>query len=894
MVKKKYNKTTPLREEDDDLNIDDDLETGTDTKTTDTDDIFDDSATFLADKTLGIGASAIQPKAVDTSATDEYLAEIEKPASASVYDKMAARYRSQGEGAVLRTQKNLANLFAPTITLIKEREAAASARFTLLKEKMPEFDESTIFGDQSGSPMPIVDEVKNISSTVKDDLRMLSRLNPNDDRYDEIRKRVEKNQDVIVKFDQINKKLLEIRNAGTDESQWSAGMDETTADMWRDIYTSNGKNIKIQDGKLVWTDTKGTTSYDFEFNYDFFYDANENPIQDQNIRRRTPDGRALYSLGNSSEEKIQNADKSYVETLQEQLNILNITDSDGNALEVDGEWGPKSQSAYDKYLKNKDNLEKAWLDENLTDEEKKEFQVGPTTGVGETRTIDLSAIGDGPTMIDNEATNLDRVIKGEVQKFIEMDGTIDDPMYNQMIKAKLFELNKLSPQGIKSLIFDGMNTDDDDLFTGSNTNSFLEGIVRNHYSEDLSAEEIAEKIDLMRSGDVTQQYKDENGELKTLRSQYMKWYKGEIDGMIEGGKKSKVVSSATGNTNTRSSSSSSSSSKNNLSKTGDYTKTGVNFTYGTRGTSTASYGNKTIGGYELKAGEIGVTGKDLKLIVSNNNRLKNIISADDSKNYIINNDNILMKYDEDTESWTESDFNPNSTDPDHVNTYNHIMKSIQTQIKKEGGTFEYLPATTFEKYESRIDHLGGTDELNREIERLSEIGGFPNIRGNDKALLSDGSASDIVDAFNKKWEKYGFYAKDVEGEEDIRITDKLSIGKRYEKTGEGVIRIYYRSPANGKVYDATRETPYIYGSETWSHEDGGSTLNNYDTGGGSYIDVIHDSWSTDQKRRWKNESYLQDFIRHFMAQNDSYYNEKVKYTSSGTEVGDNVETIVIK
>ena len=32
-----------------------------------------------------------------------------------------------------------------------------------------------------------------------------------------------------------------MRNAGTDESQWSKGMDETTANMWRDIYTSNGK-----------------------------------------------------------------------------------------------------------------------------------------------------------------------------------------------------------------------------------------------------------------------------------------------------------------------------------------------------------------------------------------------------------------------------------------------------------------------------------------------------------------------------------------------------------------------------------------------------------------------------------------------------------------------------
>ena len=53
-----------------------------------------------------------------------------------------------------------------------------------------------------------------------------------------------------------------MRNAGTDESQWSKGMDETTANMWRDIYTSNGKNIKIVDGKLIWTSTGVNIGYD--------------------------------------------------------------------------------------------------------------------------------------------------------------------------------------------------------------------------------------------------------------------------------------------------------------------------------------------------------------------------------------------------------------------------------------------------------------------------------------------------------------------------------------------------------------------------------------------------------------------------------------------------------
>jgi hypothetical protein len=220
---------------------------------------------FSLDKIAGVKMGGIKPRAIDTGGVDKQIAALEKPAGGSVYDKMAARYRSQGEGAVLRTQKNLANLFSPTINLIQEREAAAQNRFTLLKDKLPEFDDSTIFGDQSGNPMPIVEEIKNISKITREDMRMLSRLNVNDERYDEIRKRIEKNQDAIVAFDAINEKLLEIRNSQDgreDESQWSRGMDPTTRKMWDDIYASNGQNIKIQDGKLVWTSTGVNVGYD--------------------------------------------------------------------------------------------------------------------------------------------------------------------------------------------------------------------------------------------------------------------------------------------------------------------------------------------------------------------------------------------------------------------------------------------------------------------------------------------------------------------------------------------------------------------------------------------------------------------------------------------------------
>ena len=657
---------------------------------------------FSLDNVAGLGASAISAKPVDNKATDDYLAQIEKPTGGSVYDKMAARYRSQGEGAVLRTQKGLANLFQPTITLIKEREAAAQARFTLLKSKMPEFDDSTIFGHQSGNEMPIIDEIKSISSSVKEDLRMLSRLNPNDERYDVIKKKVEKNQDDIVAFDAVNKQLLKIRNAGTDESQWSAGMDETTANMWRDIYTSNGKNIKIQDGKLIWTDTKGTTSYEFEGvsrardKYKALGGANTNL------------GRLASWTTNRDGEQLtfENGEEGR-SALQADLNIGGFTDADGNKLEEDGEWGPKSQAAYDKYLEQKDGLEKAWLDENLPEDS--EFR--KTTGTGETKTINLDQIGDGPTSIDSEATNMDRVIQGDVQKFIEMGGKVDDPMYNQMIKAKLFELNKIGPQGIKSLIFDGIGTDDDDLFTGMNTDSFIEGVIENHYGKDLSESEIERHVDMMRSGDVTQMYKDEAGKKTTLQSQFMKWYKGEVDNKITEGKKSKVVRSATGGGG----GSGRGGGGTTQSRSGDLSKTGLNLTFGAgRQETKYDYSNKTANGYPLEIGEVALTGSDIKEIGKGNERIEDYMNTWGGSDIVINNDNEIVRVEKDGRYY--SAFNADSIDPKEVLAYNAIMEAVRLKIEQQGGTFEYKRAaewsyisTRAEEYRKKMgDAIGDT------------------------------------------------------------------------------------------------------------------------------------------------------------------------------------------
>ena len=162
-------------------------------------DLFKDTI-FGTDAYASVGG----PKAIDQSSVRDYISQIERPTGTDPLSKQAAYYRQKGEADVLRTQMNAEAFFMPAINLYKEREEAANIAFQIYQKTMPEFDDSIIFGKQSGVEIPIVDEIKNISTTVKEDLRLLSRLNINDPRYDELRKKVEANQDIILQFDKIN------------------------------------------------------------------------------------------------------------------------------------------------------------------------------------------------------------------------------------------------------------------------------------------------------------------------------------------------------------------------------------------------------------------------------------------------------------------------------------------------------------------------------------------------------------------------------------------------------------------------------------------------------------------------------------------------------------------
>ena len=533
----------------------------TNNENTKVNDPFSNKGMFAVDEALGTIMGAKGPKLVDTKNIDKAIAGLEKPASGSIYDKLAARYRSKGEGAVLRTQKNLSNLFLPTIKLIQEREADALARYTLLKQGLEEFDDSTIFGQADGSEMPIVDEIKNLANMTKEDMRELSRLNPADERYDVLAKKIQKNNEAIAQFDDINQKLLEIRNAqdGSDDaSQWSKGMTQAERDMWMDIYSGKGNNIKIQNGKLVWTDTRGETKYNFKdisdrgpklkalgYNEDSNYD---NDTDLGILHFYTMDGnkqgdRKFFEDGVSS---------NNTKRIQKSLNNLGFTDDDGNKLDVDGDFGDKTEEAYNKYLAKKDELETAYFNENLSEEDKQKYGSIVEGSVGQTRVIDLNNISSGPTMIENAATILERRIQGSVQDLINNGISINDPNYQKAVKSMIFQLNQTGPAGIKSLIFDGLNTDDDDIFTSENTNSFIEGVIANNAKEfgiedpdNITPQQLEDAIEKLKQGDVTIQYLNKDGKKESLQRQFLGWYKELIDTKVEAGVKSKF-SSTTG------------------------------------------------------------------------------------------------------------------------------------------------------------------------------------------------------------------------------------------------------------------------------------------------------------------------------------------------------------
>ena len=736
-----------------------------DTKSTDGGSILggEDIMEAYRDKVHSLDATAVSPgpKEIDTSSIDKQIAAVEKPTGKSVWDKQAAYYRQQGEGQVLRNQKDWAALTQPTITLYGERIAASNAKYELLKEQMPEFDSSNIFGEEGPNkiPMPIVGEIKNISKSVKADMRELSRLNINDPRYDELRNKMEKDQQLIVEFDRINQQLIKIRNDkesnGSESDNWSKQMSPEEQRMWQDIYTGNGENIKIIDGKLQWVDPGGTS---YEFKGGSFLDDKYEALG----KRDTKLGNlAFYTRdGDGNQYTFKKGQKVYaggtdIKWLQEALIEGGFTDDEGNELDADGEWGPKSQSAYDKYLEQKDELETAYLDENLTSDQKEKYKeegIMVTKGKGSIR--DLSKIGDEPTLRSAKAQKASFSMQNFMYNAIEKGANATGnaaakSLYNEALGDVEYMYDDLNVKEQASLLFDGMDEKDT---RSVNTNSFVNSILEKNNIE-LS--------DLIEGGMLESYTDPETGKEMPLRQMFKNWY---LDELYERTKPLTPTNITGGG-----GSGSGSSGGSNL------TNSGVNITYGVRGSAEVSYGGKTINGYDLQAGEIGILGSDVKKILSGNNELKKYTkNLADDKNYIINNDNIIMKYDEDTEGWIPSNFNLDNNNPLAVDTHNEIMRAISKQIQKSD------PNTGF-TYKTGESNFKRTTRLNA-LTEFNKLGaGESAVIEKETDIMSQADDDIVADDLNKKYGHLGFrfYNKGDGG-------DMIGVEYTYKSGGESI------------------------------------------------------------------------------------------------------------
>ena len=304
---------------------------------------------------------------VDTSGVDAFLNKLQTPASTGVYDRLEAMYRDKSIGDVLRRQKNIALLFQPSFELYKQRKNAADQAFAKNLENSPEVDDTYIFGELNGAAMPITAEIKSLSDIIRTDLRALSNLNPTDPRYVELRKKVENNQGQIVKFNELNKKLLEIRNSEMPNIDEWANMKKEEVEMWKAIKNSDGSQIKIKDNKIVFV---GTNGKEIDLNT-----IGDTPTVKNN--KAAVDYQTLYnSINNYALTGAGVDDAQFAGFFGGNVNFLKgFTDDAVRSLVFDGydfdvskgDFGPNTKEFLDEQIAK---IDPSVLDENLSEEER--------------------------------------------------------------------------------------------------------------------------------------------------------------------------------------------------------------------------------------------------------------------------------------------------------------------------------------------------------------------------------------------------------------------------------------------------------------------------------------------------------------------------------------------
>ena len=200
-----------------------------------------------------------KPKTLDTSGLEKQIQKIQTPTSSNVYDKLAALYRQETQGRSLRETTDLQRALLPAAELYRQREEEANERFAELVEQIPTFDDSTLYGEKTGG-VGFESEIMGASNEIRNDLRLLSRLNPADPRYSELAQKVRQKQNNIIKYNDLNQKLLDIRNSEIEPSEISNTYSAAEKEAYRQIRLGSTENIAFKNGKLIFTYTDGGTT----------------------------------------------------------------------------------------------------------------------------------------------------------------------------------------------------------------------------------------------------------------------------------------------------------------------------------------------------------------------------------------------------------------------------------------------------------------------------------------------------------------------------------------------------------------------------------------------------------------------------------------------------------
>ena len=204
------------------------------------------------------------------------LAGLYKETGSNIIEKQAMIHRRHGVGKILQRQQNFGNVFNGVIDLWSLKKAKETEKFNSYISQMEQFDDSKTFGnvDWAGQVNYINDECESL-------ITQLSKMDSSDEGYKELTNQLEGWQTRLMNLNDVNKKLLEIRNLEKRglRHQWSANMGDDEIAMWEDLMTSNGDNITFNDDyEAIWTNPGYTETQTTEAGGNFLNMSSKNKL----------------------------------------------------------------------------------------------------------------------------------------------------------------------------------------------------------------------------------------------------------------------------------------------------------------------------------------------------------------------------------------------------------------------------------------------------------------------------------------------------------------------------------------------------------------------------------------------------------------------------------------